>query len=47
MMTATEFRNVVNQIGSTAARARLGSANTDWQKKSTMMPAVLTMTSVE
>jgi TonB-linked SusC/RagA family outer membrane protein len=33
MMTATEFRNVVNQIGTPAARARLGSANTDWQKE--------------
>jgi TonB-linked SusC/RagA family outer membrane protein len=33
MMTAAEFRSVVNQIGSTAAKARLGSANTDWQKE--------------
>ncbi len=33
MMSADEFRSLVNQIGTPAAKARLGSANTDWQKE--------------
>jgi len=33
MMNASQFRELVNQKGTTAEIARLGSANTDWQKE--------------
>lgn len=33
MMNANQFRELVNQVGTTAEIARLGNANTDWQRK--------------
>ena len=31
VLTADEFRNVINTYGSTAQKAQMGTANTDWQ----------------
>ena len=33
VMNSTEFRELVNQVGSSDEIARLGNANTDWQKQ--------------
>ena len=33
VLTATEFRNLVNTRGTSAQKATLGSANTDWQRE--------------
>jgi len=33
MMSASQFKNLVNTIGSSSAKARLGNADTNWQKE--------------